>query len=154
MKFHSSNAGRSTVEAEALQTRFGLEVAARLGEAAEMVAPDVAERLRFARERALERCRAVRAEAPAQAVHPLGQAGGAAVLGLVGRFAAPWWLKLAGALPLFALVAGLLLIQESNRQAQIRAAAEVDAALLSDDLPPSAYSDPGFVEFLKTDDGN
>jgi hypothetical protein len=30
--------------------------------------------------------------------------------------------------------------------------AEVDAALLADDLPPAAYSDPGFVQFLKTTD--
>ena len=28
--------------------------------------------------------------------------------------------------------------------------AEVDAALLTDDLPPAAYADPGFVQFLKT----
>ena len=28
-------------------------------------------------------------------------------------------------------------------------AAEIDALLLSDDLPPGAYADPGFVEFLK-----
>jgi hypothetical protein len=30
------------------------------------------------------------------------------------------------------------------------AAAEVDTALLADTLPPEAYRDPGFVEFLKT----
>ena len=28
--------------------------------------------------------------------------------------------------------------------------AEVDAALLTDDLPPEAYADPGFMQFLKT----
>ena len=28
--------------------------------------------------------------------------------------------------------------------------AEVDAALLTGDLPPSAYADPGFVQFLKS----
>ncbi len=28
--------------------------------------------------------------------------------------------------------------------------AEVDAALLTDDLPPSAYADPGFLQYLKT----
>ncbi|MBC7611256.1 MAG: DUF3619 family protein, partial [Polaromonas sp.] len=26
---------------------------------------------------------------------------------------------------------------------------EVDAALLTDELPPAAFSDPGFVQFLK-----
>ena len=32
---------------------------------------------------------------------------------------------------------------------QIRDAAEVDSALLADDLPPEAYSDPGFAEYLE-----
>ena len=27
--------------------------------------------------------------------------------------------------------------------------AAVDAALLTDDLPPAAYTDPGFVQYLK-----
>jgi hypothetical protein len=34
-------------------------------------------------------------------------------------------------------------------QEQVDAAAEIDAALLADDLPPAAYSDPGFLAFLK-----
>jgi hypothetical protein len=40
-------------------------------------------------------------------------------------------------------------IQRLHNDSQISAAAEIDASLLADDLPPSAYSDPGFVEFLK-----
>ena len=31
--------------------------------------------------------------------------------------------------------------------------AEVDAAILTDDLPPSAYTDPGFAQFLKSGGG-
>ena len=52
-------------------------------------------------------------------------------------------------LPLVALVGGLVLIQDWQTRAQISVAAEVDAALLADDLPINAYRDPGFVEFLK-----
>ena len=59
------------------------------------------------------------------------------------------WLRLASALPLMLLVLGLVLIQHLHDQAEIHAAAEVDAALLADDLPPEAYGDPGFVAFLK-----
>jgi hypothetical protein len=55
----------------------------------------------------------------------------------------------ASVLPLLLLVLGLMLIQHLHNQAEIHAAAEVDAALLADDLPPEAYSDPGFVVFLK-----
>jgi hypothetical protein len=47
-----------------------------------------------------------------------------------------------------ALVAGLLAIdvlQEQNRADEL---AEVDAELLTDDLPPEAFTDPGFMRFL------
>jgi hypothetical protein len=59
------------------------------------------------------------------------------------------WAKLVSALPLLALVAGLLLMQQSQIHEQLVAAAEVDTALLSDNLPPAAFSDPGFAEFLQ-----
>jgi len=36
------------------------------------------------------------------------------------------------------------------RQAARGYRAGMDAALLADDLPPAAYSDPGFVQFLKS----
>ena len=49
-----------------------------------------------------------------------------------------------------ALLVGLVMIQRWQTTAQISVAAEVDAALLADDLPPTAYRDAGFVEFLKT----
>ena len=47
------------------------------------------------------------------------------------------------------LIAGLVLIQHAQTEAQISIAAEIDADLLSDDLPPKAYIDAGFVEYLK-----
>jgi hypothetical protein len=40
-------------------------------------------------------------------------------------------------------------MQHGRYNEQIAAAAEVDTALLSDNLPPSAFSDPGFAEFLR-----
>jgi hypothetical protein len=39
---------------------------------------------------------------------------------------------------------------ENDRRAS--EVAEVDAALLTDDLPPAAYADPGFIQFLKQSD--
>jgi hypothetical protein len=141
-------AHRTAAELEVLQARFALDIAARLSEGAQQAPRDIAERLRFAREQALERARDARAPAlgPATVAGP----SGGLPLAMNGPRSTPWWLRLASVLPLCALVAGLLLIQESNTRAQIRAAAEIDAALLSDDLPPTAYSDPGFGEFLKT----
>jgi hypothetical protein len=42
------------------------------------------------------------------------------------------------------------LIHSAQTDRRASELAEVDAALLTDDLPPSAYADPGFVQFLKS----
>jgi hypothetical protein len=128
-----------------LQARFALRVAARLSERSEDLQPDLSERLRVAREQALERARTVRRAEAAPA--RVGTSGGAAVL---GGGSPRWWVKLAAVVPVIALIGGLMLIQQAETEAQISTAAEIDAALLTDDLPPTAYSDAGFAEFLKT----
>jgi hypothetical protein len=142
--FHPLGAPASPAALEALQARFALRVAARLTERADELGPDLNERLRFARETALARARAARADA---AMPVVGFGRGGAIL---GRARAGWAVRFASVLPLVALAAGLFLIQRVQDRAQITSAAEVDAALLADDLPPSAYSDAGFAEFLKT----
>lgn len=125
---------------QALEARFGLRVAGALGHAT--VGHDIQERLRVARQQAVERARAVRKleAAPSYVVH----AGPAAVLG-----GTPWWLRLASFAPLMVLALGLLLIDHLDAEERIRAAAEIDAVLLADELPPQAYADPGFAEYLK-----
>lgn len=129
------------------EAHLGLAIAARLHAGAEALPADIGERLRFAREQALARARQARTREARPAHQPLPV--GDAALTLAGPGGTPWWLKLAALLPLLLLVVGLMLIEESDRQEQIRTAAEIDAALLADDLPPSAYSDPGFGEFLR-----
>ncbi len=141
----------TTAHLEALQARFALRLAASLTEQSEQCAPDISERLRHARERALLRARETRATAPrtAQAINGTG----GFTLSLQGSGdgdGSPWWNKLAALLPLLALVGGLMLIQHWHSQNQINAAADIDLSLLADDLPPDAYSDPGFLEFLQT----
>jgi hypothetical protein len=137
----------SAAALDARQARFALRLTARLTEHSMALDPDLSERLRFARETALDRARAVRAAERATDVRV--SHGGAALLAGNGP---GWWLKFASALPVLALVAGLVLIQRWQDDTQIAVAAEVDAALLADDLPPRAYSDAGFVEFLKAPD--
>ena len=130
---------------DALQARFALRIAARLTENAENTSHDVTERLRFARERALQRAEEVhRAQAPAV------QSAGGGVAVLLGGSRPSWWLKLASIVPLLMLLVGLSVIEELQDRNQISAAAEIDVALLADRLPPDAYQDPGFAEFLKT----
>lgn len=132
---------------EALQTRFGLRVAARLNEASRELPHDVSERLKASRELALERARLARRAEAATGSQAVG--GGSAALTFGGSSRSDWWFKLASALPIAALVAGFFFIDQAHTRQQIAAAAEIDAALLADDVPPAAYSDPGFVEFLK-----
>lgn len=63
-----------------------------------------------------------------------------------------WGWRLASALPVLALVVGLWLIHKTYQQEQVQAATEVDMALLTDELPPNAYADPGFEEYLRSAD--
>lgn len=141
MTSRQHTAPRTQADLDALQTRFALRLAARLTEQSQAVSPDISERLRFAREQALA---AARPRLAAQAADAASRSGPS--LALLGG----WGVKIASVLPLVVLAAGLVLIQRWHSSTQISAAAEIDASLLSDDVPPDAYSDPGFVEFLKT----
>jgi len=42
----------------------------------------------------------------------------------------------------------LMVIYEFQNDLRARELADVDQALLLDDLPPDAYTDPGFLKFL------
>lgn len=128
-----------------LEDRLGVRVSAALTERSEQAPADISERLRFAREQALTKAREQRLGAKASASTSLVRLG--RTLALQGP---PAWLTgLASVFPIVMLAAGLLAIDDWYEHAQIRAAAEVDVALLADDLPVNAYSDPGFAEFLK-----
>ncbi len=133
---------------QGLQDRFAFRVAARLSESAQAPGADIESRLRFAREQALQRARAARMAVAEPAIAVSGGAG-AMRLGQ-GPQGSNWWVRMGSVLPVVVIAAGLLLISDWQSRTQIQAAAEVDAALLSDAVPPTAYSDPGFVEFLKS----
>lgn len=147
MNSHRLGAALNT---EALEARFALRVTAALTAQTDTLPQDITERLRVAREQAIHRARATRREVVSQAA--ASRAGMALTWPGTsgGDGSSGWWVKLAALLPFVALVAGLMLIQDWHGSNQVTAAAEIDASLLADDLPPSAYSDPGFVEFLKS----
>lgn len=122
------------------EDRFGQRVAARLSAGSQEMSHDVGERLRVARMQAVAR-RRLAPEVRAAVI----AANGVATLGGL------WWTRLGAVVPLIALVAGLVTVsvmQEDNRTSEL---AEVDSALLTDDLPPAAYTDSGFAQFLKND---
>lgn len=141
MRIREADIDTLALHAEALEGQFGLRLSGHLHRAADAVPHDIGERLRFAREQALAHA----ARRPATAATVLRQGRGAAVLAAPP----PIWLRLASLMPLVVLVAGLVLIQQHHQSEQIHVAAEIDAALLADELPPAAYRDPGFTEFLR-----
>jgi hypothetical protein len=126
--------------------RFARRITAQLSDGASELPYDISERLRASRMQALSRRKKTVSQvriAPA-----LVTAGHSAVLGQ-GDGSPRWWQSALSALPIMALLAGLVLINLDMDEAGTLEVAEVDAALLADDLPPTAYSDPGFVQFLK-----
>lgn len=141
MKYQISN-----TDVHALEARFAVRVANRLSLGLDGVPSDVSERLRFARDQAIARARETRLEAASGGTVTAVSARGAAMLSGFGF----WGQRAASVLPLLVLVAGFMLIEQWSTREQVLVAADIDARLLADQLPPAAYSDPGFAEYLRT----
>lgn len=129
-----------------LQARLAGQFAGALSESARALPHDITERLRFGRELALVKAREVRVAVNAVATPAWLNSAGALILG----GPVPGWQRALSVFPLLMLVAGMFLIDHWSTREQVLAAADVDSVLLADDLPPAAYQDPGFIEFLRT----
>ncbi|MCZ2496689.1 DUF3619 family protein [Xylophilus sp. Kf1] len=141
---------RSTnITQDQLQDEFGERVAARLEVGSRTLPHDIGARLKSIRTHALSRRKVANVRAHTAAA-VFGQGSGTASMSMGGGGRGPgFWGRMASALPLLALVAGLVTIHVVQTDNRLRELAEVDSDLLTDDLPPSAYTDPGFIEFLK-----
>lgn len=133
---------------EQLQDEFGERVAARLEIGARTLPHDIGSRLKSIRLNAVSRRKVANVRAHTAAA-VFAQNSGTATLSMGGGRGPGFWGRVASALPLLALVAGLVTIHVVQTDNRLRELAEVDSDLLTDDLPPSAYTDPGFIEFLK-----
>ncbi|OYY15293.1 MAG: hypothetical protein B7Y05_06320 [Polynucleobacter sp. 24-46-87] len=60
-----------------------------------------------------------------------------------------FWDNVGWVAPLVVLVFGMIGIAQWQQDSRINDIAELDAALLTDDVPPDAYADSGFMGFLK-----
>ncbi len=140
------------------QDQFAKALIARLDTSAADVSHDISERLRFARQRALNSQKFAQTQVLTQAA-PVWQAqvGGSVAMGDgsgnntggFNGFNVDFFSKWSSLLPLFALVAGLFAINHFQTEMRAQEVAEIDSALLIDDLPPAAYADQGFGQFLK-----
>ncbi len=126
------------------QDRYGRQLAAYLDASAQQLPHDISERLRVARQLALGKYRT----AQVRETVAISLGGGVAALG-GSEDDRGFWPRLVSLIPLLALVAGLVAIQMVGTDQIAEELAELDAAILTDDLPPDAYADPGFAQFLK-----
>ncbi len=130
---------------ESHQDRLGRSIAAHLSQTTHSLPNDISERLKAARMQALGKRKIVKL----QTARSVSNSGGAATL-TADDANSNLWNRLGAIIPLLALVAGLLTIGIVQEQLRVKEVADVDVELLADDLPPAAYTDPGFAHYLRT----
>lgn len=118
------------------ERQFGARIREALEGGASRLDPAAAQRLKAARLRALERQRTEPSPVAALADNIIGHITERAGL---WRFVLPFAVLLAG-------IAGVYGWQQSQRVSEIE---EIDAQLLTDELPIDAYLDRGFQRWLK-----
>ena len=126
---------------ESQADQFGRASAALLNEGAQVLPKNIKERLYAARMKAIS----VRKPEKALVQKPV-------LAGITGNWSFgsnARWDSVSWIAPLVVLVFGLIAIAQWQDDSRINDIAEVDAALLSDDVPPDAYADSGFMAFLK-----
>ena len=128
------------------EDRLGRAIATRLSDTTHHLPNDILERLKAARVQAVAKRKVVKF----QLVSGINVANGSASLH-VHDPDSTLWNRFAALLSLLTLVIGLLTIDIFQDQKQLDDIAAVDVELLADDLPPDAYTDPGFLHFLRID---
>ena len=137
-----AGAGRSRAAAEA---RLGFLIAAHLNAHSEELPAGVAERLKGIRRMVVDRRSPQRAIA--LPVRRLATSGGGG-----GGGEGSWRLRLGLLLAVPTLLYGLYALQHFEQERFVKRIADIDTALLLDDLPPQAYLDPGFRTYLQQGD--
>lgn len=106
------------------------------------------DRLAAARAQALAR---KKADAPVRSQlqrNPAQRRPSFALSGFAAVFSTPWLARAATVAPLVAMVAGLVGVYQYQHEQRVAELAELDAAVLSDELPLTAYTDHGFNAYL------
>lgn len=125
---------------------FAKRITARLVESEEQLPHDITERLRAARVQAVEKRKQMLLQS-STVLFPHSHSG-SLTLGQTGGHSS-WWNRLGAAGLLLVLAAGLMIINVIQDDMGAQELADIDTAILTDDLPPAAYVDAGFAQFLK-----
>jgi hypothetical protein len=135
--------------ATAGEADFAFKVRQALNEGLEQLPQDTTERLAAARAFAMTRKKKAAAVRVPNFIAQLAGAGSSADGSADASFGRrPWLGKMGLLLPILVLVAGLIGIYQYEAQLRINETADIDALVLSDELPLSAYLDHGFSAFL------
>ena len=121
--------------------QFGLSAAALLREGSQSLPAGIKDRLYAARLKAIS---LKKPEKVRIAQHVL-----ASPTGNWSSGSRSFWDNVGWIAPLVVLVFGLIGIAQWQQDSRINDIAELDVALLTDDVPPDAYADSGFMGFLK-----
>jgi len=127
----------STTEAD----QFGLTAASLLRQGTQSLPAGIKDCLYAARLKALS---VKKPEKVRVAQHVLASSSGNWFTG-----SRSFWDNVGWLAPLAVLVFGLIGIAQWQQDSRINDIAELDVALLTDDVPPDAYADSGFLGFLK-----
>lgn len=139
---------QSPVSQASRELEFAYKVRRALDEKVSTLPDSTIERLSAARKLAIAR------KKPETALHVRARQGrlaGASGTGTMGnRFNNPfgWLVRVGIAVPLIVLIVGSFGIYQYENDRRINELAELDAAVLSDELPLTAYLDHGFDVFL------
>ncbi|MDB5853153.1 MAG: DNA-directed polymerase specialized sigma subunit [Herminiimonas sp.] len=125
------------------ELNFAYKVRHALNEHLDNLPADTTARLAAGRAKALA-CK--KSDAPVRARMP--QVAFAGEMGNFFKEPLSWFRRLSFAVPAIVLVAGLFGIYHLEQQQRISDTAEIDALVLSDELPLSAYLDHGFNAYL------
>lgn len=129
------------------ELNFAYKVRHALNESLEHLPASTTERLALARQRALVR---KKQESGLRIF-----AAPRMIAGEIGNFfhgPLTWLARMGLAVPLVVLAVALPSIYQFEEQRLIRNTAEMDAEVLADELPPSAYLDHGFHAYLASHD--
>lgn len=127
--------------------QVGMSIARALRDQAEQLDPAVEARLRSARALAVQAAQEARAPELALQTAIAGAGVGASK-------PIRWGGRWGSLLPAAVLALGLVALAHSQWLQQTLGLAERDASVLRDSLPPNAYGDPGFNEYLDEKTGS
>ena len=135
-----------TYSKEKNEIDFAYKIRRAMNESTETIPQTALDRLAQARQIAISRKKEATPSAVFAFSEVLAGNGGSSIT------QSNWFKKISLTIPLLILIGGLYGIYNYEKEQQINDLAEIDAAVLVDELPPDAYLDEGFNAYLNKEE--